>query len=186
MKRFFAILCTALCLISCSCGDEVQSSSSGEAITLNTPVVSINEDGVASWSVEGAIGYEYQISGKNAIQVGANVTQIKLLGGESIRVRALGDGVGTLSSEWSESASKIIQLKTPVLNQRALPTGQVLVSWELDEKASSYQYRLGSGSPVPITESAFLVNAGDAFYLQALGDGKTYDNSEWALIIAQK
>ena len=51
--------------------------------------------------------------------------------------------------------------------------------------ATSYQYRLNSGSAVAIKENAFLVNVGDAFYLQALGDGATYDHSEWALIIAK-
>ena len=184
MKRFFVLLCLAVCLILCACGDESESSSSVQGTVLAAPVVTIDESGVAKWSVEGAIGYEYKISGKDAIQVDASITQITLLGGESIVVRAIGDGVNTLSSDWSVSVSRILQLTTPALTQSAFGA-QVLISWEIDTRASSYQYRLNTGSATPIEEGAFLVNVGDAFYLQALGDGATYDHSEWALIIAK-
>ena len=187
MKRLFALFLCVICLGLCACNDTESSSleSEGEPITLRVPVVTINDEGVASWQAqEGAIGYEYKISSKDSISVGADVTQIKLLGGESICVRAIGDERAYLSSDWSDNVSKIIQLSEPVVSQKVFGS-QILVSWELDERASSYQYRLNTGAPTPIAENSFLINASDAFYIQAVGDGTRYDNSEWVLVMAK-
>ena len=67
---------------------------------LTTPIVSINEDGVATWTViSNAIRYKYQISGQN--EKTTNDVSVRLKDGESIKVKAIGDGTKYSDSDYS-------------------------------------------------------------------------------------
>lgn len=69
-------------------------------IALSTPVVTINGSGLASWSaVTNASGYKYKISG-GAEQATAN-TSVQLIIGQSIQVKAVGDGTNHTDSAYS-------------------------------------------------------------------------------------
>lgn len=178
MKRLFALILSLMCLF-CSCKDDTDNPSVSE---LKTPVVTVDGE-LATWGAcEGATHYEYKINDRAAVRVDADVLKIGLLNGESISVRAICEGENEISSDWSVPVSRIRQLSAPVVTQK--PFGeQILISWVRDENATSYQYRLNSGSAVAIEENAFLINATDIFYIQALGDGVYYDNSEWVLVM---
>ena len=184
MRKLRIVLCAVLCVMclffALSCGND-------EPVTLQAPVLSFDSNtGVVSWgAVEGATGYEYRINDGQSLYVGKDTTKITLLKSESVSVRALGDGEKYLDSEWSEKVASSLssQLATPSLKLTAMGN-QVLVSWEIDKNATSYEYRINSGAITPIEGEigSFLVNKGDYFYLHALGNGTTFTNSEWAMV----
>ena len=65
--------------------------SSSEKKTLPAPVVGVSEDGVATWNaVEGASGYAYKID--DGAEIRTNETSVTLENGQSVRVKAVGDG----------------------------------------------------------------------------------------------
>ena len=74
---------------------------SGEKVVLDTPAVTVDNTGTASWeAVPGASGYEYSIDGAAAVKT--TDTSVTLTEGQSIVVKALGEGA-YLDSEYSES-----------------------------------------------------------------------------------
>lgn len=94
---------------SANTSDSVSSNSasvgSAEAVQLATPVVSVDEDsGVASWSeVADASGYAYKID--EGAENSASERSVQLEASESIKVKAVGDGVNYSDSEWSEAVT---------------------------------------------------------------------------------
>lgn len=69
-------------------------------VQLTAPVVTINEDGVASWTaVDNAIGYKYVIN--NGAEQNTTSLAVLLTNGQSIKVKAIGNGVDYLSSDYS-------------------------------------------------------------------------------------
>ena len=74
---------------------------SGEKVVLDTPAVTVDNTGTASWeAVPGASGYEYSINGGATVKT--TDTSVTLTEGQSIVVKALGEGA-YLDSEYSES-----------------------------------------------------------------------------------
>ena len=74
---------------------------SGEKVVLDTPAVMVDNTGTASWeAVPGASGYEYSINGGATVKT--TDTSVTLTEGQSIVVKALGEGA-YLDSEYSES-----------------------------------------------------------------------------------
>ena len=68
--------------------------------TLTAPVVTISLEGVASWNVvTNASGYAYKINGGS--EVSANALSVQLEDGDSIVVKALGNGTTYLDSAYS-------------------------------------------------------------------------------------
>lgn len=170
MKKLLCVaLCLALALTFFACGEDTDA----------VPVISIDESGIASWQeIKGAKGYEYKINDGDVVSVSADVTSLQLISKESIQVRAVfKNSVG----EWSEVAVCLFAktLPTPVLKLKAIG-GQILVSWEVDKNAVSYEYTLNGSAETPILSTSFLINATDTFRLRAKGDGEVYLDSGWA------
>ncbi len=104
MKRKILVFLFTMCLvlsgsmfiISCGGGDE------DGATTLGTPFVSISTDGVASWNeVENASGYTYKID--DGTETNTTELSVQLTDGQSIVVKAVGDGVNYSDSSYSAS-----------------------------------------------------------------------------------
>ena len=73
-------------------------------VKLDTPVIAVIGDTVL-WSViNGAVGYEID-NGGSIESVGADVYNIPVSQGDSVRVRAVGDGLKFLTSDWSTTVS---------------------------------------------------------------------------------
>ena len=73
-----------------------------QATKLGTPTVTISGSGLASWNaVPNANGYVYKINNGNETSI--SVTQIQLTDGQSITVKAVGDGINYLDSDFSTS-----------------------------------------------------------------------------------
>ena len=173
------LICLALCLIlSVFCV-----ACNGEK-TLDTPVLTLSDSGNAVWeSQKGATGYEYKINDGNIVSVGADVTGIAILPGETIVVRAIGDGEKYFDSDWSapltnENATK---LPKPVLTKQVIGS-QIVISWEKDSRASSYQFRLNNDEAQAITENQYMISENDIFRLQAVGDDVNYISSDWVIV----
>jgi hypothetical protein len=72
---------------------------------LTVPIVSISEDGLASWpAVENATGYTYIIQGATS-SVPATTRSVQLSANHSIVVKALGDNLNCSDSEYSAVAT---------------------------------------------------------------------------------
>lgn len=77
-----------------------------EPVELECPVVTIDEEGNATWdAIENAVGYAYSINGENDVET--EDVEVKLSVGDSIVVKALGDGVNYLDSEYSEEVEYV-------------------------------------------------------------------------------
>ena len=91
------ILTICMCFSLIGCGNKKT-----DPVTLATPVVKIETDGKASWTaVENASGYAYKIN--NGEEKDTTETSVTLTNGQSIVVKAVGDGENYLDSDWSTS-----------------------------------------------------------------------------------
>lgn len=184
MKKLILLILATLCAFSLfSCKDE--DSEQTNPITLAAPALTLI-DNVVSWKkIEGAGAYEYQINDGPLVRMGAEYNQLSIQNGESIRVRAIGDGVHYLDSAWSESVSiSAPQLKKPVLVKEALPNGQISVSWTIDERAIGCEVVLnGLTTPLDLNgPMVFLLDPTDTFMVRAKGDGTSTLDSDWAVL----
>ncbi len=174
------IICFTLCLILAICAP----SCSDEPTALSAPALTLSESGNATWAPqEGAIGYEYKINDGTPVRVDASVKGITIIPGESICVRALGDGVEYLDSEWSAPIKNENPqtLPKPVLETTTIGN-QIIISWERDARATSYKIRINGGDEQEISENQYMITINDTFRLQAVGDGERYLNSYWAIV----
>lgn len=94
------------------------------ATGLATPVVSIDEDGTASWAaVTNASGYKYKIN-NGTEQTAPSNRSVSLTDGQSIVVKAVGDGTTYTDSGWSAS-----QTYTAVVVTSTWPTSTTLAAY---------------------------------------------------------
>ncbi len=152
-----------------------------EVKQLATPFVSIDAEGNASWAaISNASGYTYKISGGN--ETNTTSTSVKLTDGQTIEVKAVGDGVSFTDSAWS-SAQKYeaplpaepTVLATPVVNISA----SGLASWAAIPNASGYEYKLGGATQTTASTSIQLTD-GQSIEVRAIGDGTNYASGAWS------
>lgn len=103
IKNCLTICLTLLCiLVLASCV------SNTDTIELETPVVTISETGLATWKeVENAKGYRYVIS--NGEEQLTTETSVQLENGQTIKVKAVGDGSKYLDSKYSAIQTFIVK-----------------------------------------------------------------------------
>ena len=71
-----------------------------EPVALAAPVVSVSTEGKAEWkAIENASGYAYKIN--DGDEKATNETSVTLTDGQSIQVKAVGDGTNYSDSAWS-------------------------------------------------------------------------------------
>lgn len=91
---------------------------------LSTPIVTINETGLASWStVANASGYKYKIN-NGAEQTAPASRQVQLTDGQSISVKAVGNG-----TTYSDSAYSQAETYTEVTVTHTWPTSTKLTEY---------------------------------------------------------
>lgn len=99
-KILFLFLCFVISLTLIACNSEDIKDALDDLKTLDTPLVTISEDGVASWEkVKHADGYAYKINNESAVKT--DELEVQLEYGDSIRVKALGDGEKYDDSKYS-------------------------------------------------------------------------------------
>ena len=112
MKRKLLLILLALCVASTgvmslvSCNDDDEESKQPQK--LATPTVTLT-DGVATWAAD-ANAEKFEISLDGALSYMENtVTSKKLEDGQTLKVRAVGDGSSYATSDWSHSVTYVAQ-----------------------------------------------------------------------------
>ena len=147
--------------------------------TLSTPVVSISASGLASWTADtNASGYKYKID--NGEEKTANGTSVQLENGQSIVVKAVGNGTTYLDSAWSESKT---YTASPSAIKLTTPTVEIsesgLASWTKDDNAVEYCVKV-NGTELTTEANTYQLSKNDTIQVMAIGDGKNYSNSDWS------
>lgn len=98
--KFFAVALVAVMALSVL----VACDTTKEPTKLATPVVTVDENGVASWkAIDNATAYAYKIDGGKETVI--NKTSVTLTNGQSITVKAVGNGTDYTDSDYSAAAT---------------------------------------------------------------------------------
>ena len=176
MKKLFILMMFVLSFCLVACKEEV------EQTKLSTPVVSISEDGLASWKmVDGASGYVYKITDEALYTTDLFV---KLNDGESIIVKAVGDVTLYTDSDYSEKVTYNAPQPEPTKLQTPVVTidENGVASWENIQNASGYTVSV-NGSETTITDLKITLNDKDEIKVKAVGDGVLYLDSEYSNVL---
>lgn len=169
-------ICMCFCLAACdSCNDET------EPVQLATPVVTVDADGVARWSaIENASGYAYKIS--NGEEKNTDATSVTLTDGQSIAVKAVGDGVNFTDSGYSEAKTytkpaQPVKLGTPTVTI----DDNGLATWAAVPNASGYMVKIGD-TETEQTELSKQLTDGQSIQVKAVGDGTTFTTGDYSAV----
>ena len=149
--------------------------------TLDAPSVTVDAvTGVASWAaIPNASGYAYTING--GAEQTTTGTSVTLSDGQTITVKAVGDGVKYLDSGFSTAVTfdQKTLLATPVVTVSS-KTG--VASWEAVTGATGYAYKVNGGEVQTTTDtSVALSKNGDTITVMALGGGDYLDGA-WSTL----
>lgn len=168
----------------------IKYSGTGGAITpekLLTPIVSISDEGVASWdAIEGAVKYVYSINGEAEEHEADNTLSVRLSDGDMINVRAIGDGTHYLHSDWSQG-KEYTKPAPPPLPTLPIPTVTVdedgIASWISVFGAIEYAYKINNGDIAYTTNLDRRLDDGDTIIVKAIGDGVAFSDSAWSVAV---
>lgn len=147
---------------------------------LLTPVVTIDDKGVASWlEVENASGYAYVIG--DGEETATNNLSVNLADGQSIKVKAKGDGKNYTDSDFSEVKTYTAPSKQPV--QLAGPSVSIgtdgTVTIGTVEHAVKIVYVIDDGAETEYdANNKPVLTDGQTIKVTAKGDGVNYSDSE--------
>ncbi len=169
-------LCMCFCLAACD-------SCNGEPVVLATPVVTVGDDGIASWdAVENASGYAYKIG--DGKEESTDRTSVLLQNGQSIAVKAVGDGKNFADSGYSEA--KTYTKPTPTPEKLGTPTVTInddgVASWNAVPNAVKYACIVDGGAAVETTELSRQLNDGQSIKVKAIGNGTQYSDSDYSAV----
>lgn len=170
-------ICACFCLAACNGCSSCDEHSVTAPVELTVPVVTIDYDGVASWEpVENAVGYTYRIDGTDKA---TERTAVQLSDGQSIRVKAEGDGAKYTDSAWSkvEVFIKTYALDTPSVTIAEDGTA----SWAEIEHATKYTVKIGENE-TDTTELSKKLSNGQSVQVKAVGDGALYRDGEYSAV----
>ncbi|MBO5223113.1 MAG: hypothetical protein J6C23_01210 [Clostridia bacterium] len=150
---------------------------------LATPTVSVSSTGLASWNfIANASGYKYKING--GAETVINALSLQLTDGQSITVKAIGDGTNYIDGDYS--ASQTYTASTPAPQPTKLGTPNVtisntgLASWTAVANASSYVYKINGGAETPTTATSVQLADGQSIVVKAVGDGTNYTDGDYS------
>lgn len=147
---------------------------------LLTPVVTIDDKGVASWlEVENASGYAYVIG--DGEETATDNLSVNLADGQSIKVKAKGDGKNYTDSDFSEVKTYTAPSKQPV--QLAGPSVSIgtdgTVTIGTVEHAVKIVYVIGDGAETEYdANNKPVLTKGQTITVTAIGDGTAYSDSD--------
>ncbi len=122
------ILVTAFCLFGCTEEEKPK-----DPVQLDTPVVTVDDDGVASWeAIPNAVRYLYKINLTN--ETSTSKLQIQLKDGQSIKVKAVGNRTDYLDSEYSAT----VVYTAPVAPVSTIKLTGYVLSWDNYKKGTQY------------------------------------------------
>jgi len=185
MKKRIVSLLVALCTLilgfACltSCGGE----SGGTPEKLGAPVITLNGN-VASWGADSkADKFEISLNG-NLSYVENTVTSKTLSDGESLKIRAVGDGTSYSTSDWSNVVTYTAATPGPEASKLNTPSVTVsksgLASWAAIPNAVGYAYKINGGTEVSTAETTLQLANGQSITVKAVGDGVNYTDSDYS------
>ena len=159
--------------------DEPDTPVTPDPVTLDAPVVTL-DGAVASWNaVANASGYAYTINGTEYTTTATSVT---LTDGQTITVKAVGNGTEYLDSAWSNAVTYTAPV-TPdpvTLDAPVVTIDGAVASWEAIQNASGYVYTLNGGAEQTASELSITLSDGDTLVVKAVGNGTEYLDSAWS------
>ncbi|MBR4800738.1 MAG: Ig-like domain-containing protein [Clostridia bacterium] len=186
-------------------GDDTPGGGGGTPSTptkLATPVVSVDNTGLVSWAdIANASGYKVDVNGT----VTNYSRPVSLLDGETVKVKAVGDGTNYSDSDWSRAVTYHAPAAQPTKLGAPTPTsdnsGKLV--WTAIPGATQYQvHKLSSGWTDElkistretgsfnsiVTEPEYDVvygyhNNGWCYEVRAIGDGTRYLDSDWSAVV---
>ncbi len=150
---------------------------------LSAPVVTLNGN-VASWEAN-ANADKFEISTDGVLSYVENTfTQKTLTNGQTLKVRAVGDGTNYSTSDWSNSVTYIaqgtpgspVQLQTPSVSV----SNSGIASWNAIPNANGYKYKINGGSEQFTTALSLQLTNGQSIVVKPVGDGSSYTDSNWS------
>ncbi len=182
MKKFLNMiaLCLTATLVFCSvvgCAvDRVP-----QLPKLSVPVVTIDDDGVATWrGVTDAIYYAYVIDeGDERLTADFSVT---LAPYEAIKVKAVSGNDSYTDSDFSKYVTYVprevpkIKLDAPIVTV----DGDGIATWNAIENAQYYVYVVNDGIETKITERTFQLADNQSFKVKACSDSDEYSDSDYS------
>ncbi len=187
-KKLLAILCVAVMLCTSFTLVACDLKIDAFAKELETPIVTINAQGIASWQkIDNAKDYTCNVSG-NTFETGSTAVQLTI--GQTVSVRANGDGIRYRTSTWStpktfsssssgggqggQGEDVKIKLATPSVTI----SDDGLASWGAVAHADSYEYQIGTTTG-SLTVTQIRLESGQSIIVRAIGSGD-YANSDWS------
>ena len=157
-----------------------------EAIKLAAPVVTIDENGLATWeAIENAVSYVFKVNDGN--EVVTSVRNYRLNEGDSIVVKAKGNGVTFVDSDYSAVVTYTKEAgeeQTPTATKLSAPVVTVnasgVASWAAVANASGYVYKVNDGAETSTSELSVQLTNGDYIVVKAKGDGTDYSDSDYS------
>lgn len=181
IKRFFLFVAVfLLTALSFACHN------ASEPVALETPKVSINENGLASWKkVENATSYLLKINDGDSQEYFE--LEIQLIDGDTISVKAVSNYSKYADSEYSNPLKYTKQGGT-VATKLSVPVLTIdkngLVKWEKVEGATSYNIsKNGSTDYVNVTDLEYQLEDLDEITVCAVSDNSSYSNSDFSSAI---
>ncbi|MDE7406532.1 MAG: hypothetical protein K2M89_06645 [Clostridiales bacterium] len=169
-------ICACFCLAACNDdNDGKKDDGSKPSVTaLTAPTVAIDDNGKATWDeVANAVGYAYKID--DGAEQTVESREVQLENGQSVAVKAKGDGLNYTDSEWSKTVTYTaavvgpVKLDTPAVNIYI----DGLATWGAIANASNYIVKIGEAETETTATSVRLQNE-QTVSVQAVGDGDSY------------
>lgn len=176
-------ICACLCLAACNDGNDggkKDTDNKTNISALTAPTVTIDGSGKATWNeVKNASGYAFKIN--DGTEQTAENREVRLENGQSIAVKAKGDGVKYADSNWSKTETYTAAVNNPV----KLDTPTVTIysdgraTWTAITNASNYIVKIGEQQTETINTTAQLQN-GETISIQAVGNGTAFLSGDFS------
>lgn len=150
---------------------------------LATPVLSISNNGVASWSaVANAAGYKYKID--DGAEISTTNLFVKITDGQSISVKAVASGLVYSDSEYCAAQTYTAPPRPDAPTQLDAPTVTISASgeatWTANVNAEGYKYKIDGGAEVSTTELKVQLSDGQSIAVKACCNDGYYSDSEYS------
>lgn len=149
--------------------------------TLNTPQVSIDNDGVASWnSITNAEYYVYVID--NGAEATTTSRSLTLTDGQTIMVKACNDGENYVNSGFSQpkTYTKVIPQPTKLATPQVSVSANGLATWGSITNAQYYYYVVSGGEETKTTERSVQLSENQNIKVKAGSDSNDYTDSDYS------
>ncbi len=152
---------------------------------LAAPVLTLSGDSVTWEANPNADKFEISLDGTLSY-VESSVNSKKLTDGQTIKVRAVGDGTAYATSEWSNSVTYTAagggtgttpqQLSAPAVSISA----SGLATWPAVAHASGYVYQFNGGAQTATTERSVQLSLGQSITVKAVDSTGAYTDSAFS------